>query len=272
MVKNIFIIIFIVFGLNTEFLSQGNLLIYPKRVVFKESDNTQKINLVNSGEEPATYTVKFVQRRMNENGSFTEVNTPGPGQNFADAHLRVYPRTVTLNGGEGQTVLLQRKRNSKMKPGEYRSHLSFISVPKPAPLDNTKKDSLNNNFSTKITTIFGISIPVILRYGAINVSVSINNTKLEPDNILSFSINREGNTSIYGDFLIQYIPEEGKPFTVSEVKGIAVYTTIEKRNIRLKLNKLKNVNLTKGSIRIIFKAPSGTKQEVFTEATLLLNS
>ena len=72
------------------------------------------------------------------------------------------------------------------------------------------------------------------------------------------------------DFLIQYIPEEGEPFSILNSKGVGVYTTIEKRKMTFNLDKTTNIDFNKGSLKVIFKAPSGSIQEVFAEKTLLL--
>ena len=217
------------------------------------------------------FTVSFVQRRMNEDGSVTSITNPDPGEKFATPHLRIYPRRVVLKPGESQIVILQRRRSNNIEDGEYRSHLSFLSLPNITPLKNLtpviEKDSIT--FSTNLTTSFSISIPIILRYGKPNVSSYISDLKLEGTQ-LRFNINRKGNVSIYGDFLIQYIPEEGEPFSILNSKGVGVYTTIEKRKMTFNLDKTTNIDFNKGSLKVIFKAPSGSIQEVFAEKTLLL--
>lgn len=264
----VFLILTGVIGFSTQSMAQGNLLIFPKRIVFKESEVKKNITLVNTGDIVKTYSVNFTQRRMNSDGSFTEIDSPGPGQNFADAHLRVYPRTVTLQPNESQTVILQRKRNGNMADGEYRSHILFMTMPTIQPIETVKKEN-ESGLSTKITTLIGISIPVILRVGEAAVSINISDLKLE-DNILTFNINREGNISIYGDLLFQYTSVNNKPITIGEAKGIAVYTTIKTLNLKYNIGGVKDVNLTEGSLKVIYKAAQGSKQEKFSEATLLL--
>ena len=269
--KTIFFTLFISIFLNSTFLAQGDILITPKRIVFSESDIKRKITLINVGDTESLFTVSFVQRRMNEDGSVTSITNPDPGEKFATPHLRIYPRRVVLKPGESQIVILQRRRSNNIEDGEYRSHLSFLSLPNITPLKNLtpiiEKDTIT--FSTILTTTFSISIPVILRYGEPNVSSYISDLKLEGTQ-LRFNINRKGNVSIYGDFLIQYIPEEGEPFSILNRKGVGVYTTIEKRKMTFNLDKTTNIDLNKGSLKVIYKAPSGSIQEVFAEKTLLL--
>ena len=269
--KTIFFTLFISIFLNSTLLAQGDMLITPKRVVFSQSDIKREITLMNVGDTESLFTVSFVQKRMSEDGTVTKITKPDPGQKFATPHLRIYPRRVVLKPGESQIVMIQRRRSNNIEDGEYRSHLSFLSLPDITPLKGLtsiiEKDSLT--FSTTLTTTFSISIPVILRYGEPNVSSYISDLKLEGTQ-LRFNINRKGNVSIYGDFLIQYIPEEGEPFSILNRNGVGVYTTIEKRKMTFNLDKTTNVDLNKGSLKVTFKAPSGSIQEVFAEKTLLL--
>lgn len=269
--KTIFFTLFISIFLNSTLLAQGDMLITPKRVVFSQSDIKREITLMNVGDTESLFTVSFVQKRMSEDGTVTKITKPDPGQKFATPHLRIYPRRVVLKPGESQIVMIQRRRSNNIEDGEYRSHLSFLSLPDITPLKGLtsiiEKDSLT--FSTTLTTTFSISIPVILRYGEPNVSSYISDLKLEGTQ-LRFNINRKGNVSIYGDFLIQYIPEEGEPFSILNRNGVGVYTTIEKRKMTFNLDKTTNIDLNKGSLKVTFKAPSGSIQEVFAEKTLLL--
>jgi hypothetical protein len=270
MVKNLLIFIFFIsIGLNAKLFAQGTIMIEPKRIVFNKSELKKIITITNTGDIPSVFSVSFEQRSMTEDGNFITITKPEPGQKFADRHLRIYPRRSTLGVGESQVVVLQRRRNNKMENGEYRSHLTFMSSASIAPLEiKSKKDTVA--FSTRITTAFGMSIPIIIRAGEVSVSASITNIKLE-DTLLTFNLNRKGNISIFGDLLIQYIPEQGEPIVIKKSSGFGVYTTIEKRIMKFKLDKIADININKGSIKVIYKAPNGVKQEVYAEETLLLN-
>jgi hypothetical protein len=252
--------------------AQGNLLIEPSRIVFEKSEIKKVITLMNTGDETATYTVSFVQRRMNEDGSFKVITKPDSLDRFADPFLRIYPRQVTLLAGEGQLVMLQRRRNTNMEPGEYRSHLYFRHEIKTEPQVNNENNNSINLFSVKITPIFGISIPIIIRTGKVNVSATLSDLKItnlqEPE--ISFTLNRKGNISIYGDFTVEYFPVKGKPFIVGQKNGIAIYTNINKRYISIKLDKTSEIN-NKGLIKISYISRAGVnKKEVYATENLLL--
>ena len=64
--KKIYLLLLFTFGLlQSEIYAQGDLLITPTRIVFKKEKLKEIINLVNTGETSETYTVSFVERRMN---------------------------------------------------------------------------------------------------------------------------------------------------------------------------------------------------------------
>ena len=80
--KVFFLIILITGLLASSLYAQGDLLITPNRLVFKPNKVKEIINLVNTGSTKETYLVSFVERSMNEDGSFSIVTTPEPGQNL----------------------------------------------------------------------------------------------------------------------------------------------------------------------------------------------
>lgn len=272
--KNNWLLLFLVFYsfFPTKIFSQGDLLITPNRVVFEGRKQKETLNLLNTGIETTTYSISFVQRRMNEDGSFTSIETPDEGQLFADPYLRIYPRTVTLEPGEGQVVMLQFKRKPEMQDGEYRSHLYFRSEKDYTPLGNEKADS-TKTLSVQLIPIFGISIPVIIRLGYnTTVNSGISNLKFEktPEPTLSFKLLRSGDFSIYGNIVIDFIPDNGEPIQIGAVKGVAVYTNITERLMTIKLDS-KLEDLKNGTIRVTYKSKENVKRQVvFAEGELKL--
>ena len=267
-----FILTFILCCYSIKTQAQG-LAIQPTRVVFEERQIKTTIELINTGTKTKTYTVSFVQKSMNENGGFTEITTPGVDQMFSDNLLRIYPRRVTLMPGEGQIVMLQRKRNLTLNDGEYRSHLFFRATTDNNALAEAKSDD-PESIGVSITPLFGFSIPIIIRSGKINVTTTLTDLKITDINAptLSFTVNREGNISIFGDFLVEYLTDKGESFTIAKMSGIAVYTSVKRRFISLKLENTSNLDLTKGSLKLSYinRGNNNKKQEVFGSATLLL--
>lgn len=240
-------------------IAQGDLLVYPKRVMFDGAKRAETLNLSNVGEDTATYTISFVQYRMNENGSFQQISTPDSGQYFSDNNIRFFPRTVTLAPKESQTVKLQLVKSNMLAPGEYRSHIYFRAMAKQNALG--EKDVVKDSgISIKIVPIFGISIPAIIRVGDNDASVSLNNSALSLENdtltVLNTVFNRNGNMSVYGDISVDYISPENVITKVGTAKGMAVYTPTLKRSFKLRLQNNAAVDYSKGKLVISYSDQS----------------
>ena len=68
------------FSLQT--MAQGDLLVTPSRVVFEGTKQKEQLNLLNMGQDTATYTISFVQRRMKEDGSLLPLSNLIQGRCF----------------------------------------------------------------------------------------------------------------------------------------------------------------------------------------------
>ena len=259
---------------TTHGMAQGNLLITPRRVVFEGQKRTQDLNLANTGTDTAKYNVSIIQYRMREDGSFEEITTPEPGQNFADKFLRFFPRTVTLAPNEAQVVKMQLTKTDQLTPGEYRSHVYFRGVPRQTALgtEEVKKDS--TTIGVKLIPIFGITIPVIIRSGESTTKVNLSDLNLEivGDTLprLHFTFNRSGNMSVYGDIAVDYVSPQAVVTQVGTVRGIAVYTPNSVRKFQMDLDKNAKVNYRTGSLKLVYNSQSDTKPEKLAEAGLKL--
>ena len=275
MKKGSLITLFLFYILVFDALGQGSLLVTEKRVVFEGRQKKALINLVNVGNEATTYAVSFTEKRMNEDGSRTTLVEADSGQTFASPFLRIYPRTITLAPGEPQVVMLQFRRTADMHAGEYRSHLWFKQIENQTALgtDNPKTES--NQLSFNITALVGMTIPIIIRTGEIELSVSLDSLKLEFSQdagyYLTFMIRRLGNISVYGNLTAEYIPTRGKPYQLGAKNGTAVYTSIEKRHVSMKLNITPGINLKEGKIKLSYVSRDDAKKKtVFAEKELIL--
>jgi hypothetical protein len=253
--------------------AQGDLLITPRRIVFEGNNNMQEITLANTGNDTARYTVSFLQYRMTEDGAFEQITEPDPGQMFADPYLRYFPRTVTLAPRESQILRMQFRRTPEMASGEYRSHMYFRAVPEEKPLGEEDRPEDSTAIGIRLTPIFGISIPVIVRVGEVNCTITLTEINLNRQGempMLSLAFNRAGNMSVYGDLIVEHVSPEGKTTQVGVVRGIGVYTPNLVRRFSMELRDAKEVNLSQGKLVIKFISPSETKPQVFAESVLPL--
>lgn len=237
-------------------LAQGDLLITPKRIVFDGSKRVEEINLANIGKDTATYSISFVQYKMDENGRFENISDEDTTVKFAHKNLRFFPRTVTLGPNEAQSVKVQLLKANELSTGEYRSHLYFRAMPTTRALGEEEKQNADSNISVKITPVFGISIPVIIRMGETTVSSSFSNARIVWDKsgeaALDIALNRTGNISSYGDITVNYIAPDNKATQIVYMRGLAVYLPNSKRNLHLPLAKPPGIDYKSGRLQIIF--------------------
>jgi hypothetical protein len=252
--------------------AQGDVQIYPKRILFDGSKRAQELSIANSGKDTARYTISVIQIRMKDDGSFETIDRPYEGQNFADKNFRFFPRTVVLAPNEAQTVKIQLLKFSELPGGEYRSHLYFRAEAEKKPLG---QDSTGNKSSIEVRIVptYGISIPVIIRSGEPSTEISVSQVQFswEKDTIpvLNFDLNRSGNMSVYGDIKVDYLSTEGKETRVCSVKGMSLYAPNSVRHFRLPLQKRPDINFKKGSLHIVYTDVSGPVQKVAQQQIFL---
>ncbi len=270
---------FVLFGLLILFsgkaLAQGNLLIFPKRVVFDGSKRSQAINLSNIGKDTARYNISYINIRMREDGGFEKITQPDTGQYFADPYIRFFPRRVVLKPNESQVVKLQLTKTSQLKEGEYRSHLYFSAVPVVKPLGEEEiQEKDTTGISVRLIPAFGISIANIIRRGKSTTEVSLSNLSFEEFNdtipIIKMEFHRTGNMSVYGDLVVRHISSDGKKTVVGKINGFAVYTPGNLRKCKIELKKTEEVDYHEGKLVVTYSTQPDAKNKKLAEAELAL--
>ena len=255
-------------------MAQGGLRITPRRVIFDGTKNTQQLNLANTGQDTASFAVSFIQYRMKENGSFEQITEADSGQYFADNYLRMYPRSVTLGPGEAQLIKVQLKNYRKLDNGEYRSHIYFRSITNTKPWGEEDKQVDTTSLSVRLTPIFGISIPAIIRKGKSDTEVVLTDLSVSMLNdttpVLNIKLNRSGNMSVYGDIEVDYVSGDSKTTQAGLVRGLAVYTPNTVRYFQLKLDN--GIDYNKGKLHIVYKTKSDLKMKTLAEEKLILQN
>ena len=239
----------------------GQLMVSPTRVVFEGSERTKQVNLINNGSETGRFRISFVRRKMTEDGKFEEIAENEPGM-FSDEFVRFSPRQVTLQPGQSQTVRLMLRKKSDMPDGEYRSHMLFQSLPDPATSDisDLARDN-TKGLSVQLIPVIGITIPVIIRQGQLESTVTLSDFQIKQANTvrssstLSLKINREGNRSAYGDFRVNFTPKGGTAVTVGQINGVAIYTPLRSRTVEIRLQTPSGFSLSNGELHITYLEP-----------------
>ncbi|OEY65264.1 molecular chaperone [Marinobacter sp. X15-166B] len=254
----------------------ADLMLYPTRLVLEGNQRTTQIELINNGSQPATYRISLVNKRMGEAGGFTNIDTPLPGEQFADTLLRYSPRQVTLAPGTGQTVRIMVRKPANLAAGEYRSHLLFSKQPDAEGQSNIETlDHADDSIGVKITMLVGASVPVIVRHGNTQAQVTLTQLALEPGRgdtppVLAFQLERSGNQSVYGDLAVSFTPQGGIEQVIARANGVAVYTPNPLRRASLELNPAAGVPLRAGVLRVTYREQAKDGGKLMAEASLPL--
>lgn len=236
----------------------GDLLVAPTRLVFEGNRRSAEVTLVNVGPAAATYRISLIHLVMNEAGELEEVEEPPPGTRIADPLLRFSPRQVRLEPNIAQTVRIQLRKPAELEPGEYRSHMLFRAVPPPDALVPEPQEQENaTGLSIRLIPIYGVSIPVIIRHQTSDGAASLSDLELLPPadrfpgGTLSLRIARTGEESVYGNLKVVHRSPAGEN-EIGFVGGVAVYTPIAFRSIRIPLRPVEGTDLRRGVLVVTY--------------------
>jgi len=245
--------------LISDCLAGSNLLVTPTRIVFEKRDRTAQVTVVNTGDETGTYRIELVNKRMTDSGSFENVEKPEPGELFADKMLRYSPRQVILEPGKSQIVRFSLRKSKNLEAGEYRSHVLFKAIPKDAG-SNIASLEKSDKLSIKLTPIVSISIPAIVRHGDTKASVKLSSVEFMPPDksmkhpSLFIRFDREGNQSVYGDLLAEFVLKDGTSSVLAQANGIAVYVPNSSRTFRMALTNVPaGLDLKSGVVKVFYR-------------------
>lgn len=238
----------------------GDLMVAPTRVIFEGRTRASEITLVNRGRAKTTYRASFVEMDMTESGE-VQRRPKREGETTASDLVRFAPRQVELAPGESQTIRIQLRKPTSLPAGEYRSHLVFHGLPANEPVSIPGMSEGGKNLNVDLKTIFGVSIPVLVRHLETDTQVSLSGLKLEtlptptePKGVptLSFRLHQKGNRAAYGDLQIHFVDEKGKETLVGEAKGAAIYPNVESRLVKIALLHNRETQLKKGRLRLSY--------------------
>ncbi len=241
----------------TSAQAAGDLLVAPTRVVLSGGGATEVI-LSNIGDTPATYRISLELRRMTPEGDLDDV--PDSAATEADkaalAMVRYAPRRITLQPNQPQSIRVSARPGAELPDGEYRVHLLFRAIPDAAPAAQAIEQPGAPGLSIRLTPIYGITIPLIVRKGQLQASAAIANPRVEQRdgvNFLKVDLQRSGTRSVYGDITLG--PRGGKP--VYSAKGFAVYPELAARTVTLQLAPEEAAKLH-GPMHIEYREPADT--------------
>jgi len=253
----------------------GDLLVAPTRVVLEGRDRSAEVSLINIGAQAATYRISFVHMAMTDSGDLKEVEKPS-GTITAEDLVRYSPRQITLEPNVAQVVRMQLRKPAGLPDGEYRAHMLFRAVPREDAVPQRSVEEPREttpSFSIKLTPIYGVSIPVIVRSGQTSAKAEITDVRLRrPDKegdvpVLECRIHRNGNQSIYGNLTVAFAPAGGPSRVVGAVNGVAVYVPNPFRILQVPLQAPPGTALQRGRLVVAF-SKAQQNGERLADATL----
>ncbi|HZG33424.1 MAG TPA: molecular chaperone, partial [Sphingopyxis sp.] len=157
----------------------GDLLVAPTRIVLDGSRGTEVV-LNNIGSTPATYRISLEIKRMTAAGGLDEIAEADASdtEKAALAMISFSPRRVVLPPNQPQVIRVGVRVPEGTPEGEYRAHMLFRAVPDAAPATDGAK-AASGGVSIALTPIYGITIPVIVRVGALSATASIGAARVE---------------------------------------------------------------------------------------------
>jgi len=209
----------------------GDLLVAPTRVVL-DGRKGGEIILNNIGDEPATYRVSVEFRRMTKDGDLVDVTTPSATDKAAEDMIVYAPRKVTLAPHEPQAIRIAARPPQGLPDGEYRVHMLFRAIPPATPVVQADAEK-PKGVQFKLTPIYGVTIPLIIRLGNLQASAGITNVQLEKKGdteAVGLDLTRTGSRSTFGEVRVM---KAGFKDPIAVQKGVAVYTEVGQRHVSI---------------------------------------
>ncbi len=267
----------------------ANLNINPKRLAFDRLGKSAAIYVFNQGGSAGAFDVKLIDRVMLPDGQIIPVSEAETRPELKDLVARlksamgmvvVTPRRVNLAGNVGQTLRIRAGASGDVAAGEYRTHLTVTAIP-PADIGVTAEQAAaqrEGQLSFRVNSVLGLSIPVIIRVGPIDVRAGLEKAKLSVEDILTtpgkppvrtgvltFDLVRVGANSLFGDLEIRGAKERGDKEPLGAVRGIGVYTEIDRRFVKIALRR---VPAAGEQIEIVFRDDDTSPGKQLSKVTI----
>lgn len=218
----------------------ADLNISPRRVTFDETGRSASVYVFNQGDAPASYTIALVDRVMQPDGQIVaaaDVPQNPLGQSASD-FIQYTPRRFTLQPRESQVVRIRVRPPASGAAHEYRTHLTVTALP-PEDVGFTVDQAASGgseDISLQVVALFSVSIPLILREGAVDARAGLEAVSRlpvsegAPNGALQLDLVRLGANSVYGDVEV-YAGSGRDARLVAAVRGVAVYPEIRRRTV-----------------------------------------
>ena len=210
----------------------GDLLVAPTRIVL-DGRKGAEIILNNIGDETATYRLSVEFRRMTADGGLEDVAQPTREDEVARDMIVYAPRRVTLAPRQPHSIRISARPPAGLPDGEYRVHLLFRAIPPATPVVASGEPAKGLSFA--LIPVYGVTIPVIVRLGNLQVKAGIANVRLEHKDgkaMVALDLSRSGDRSTFGEVRVL---KAGVKDPIAVQRAVAVYKEIGTRSVEIPL-------------------------------------
>jgi hypothetical protein len=194
-----------------------------------------EIILNNIGEEPATYRVSVVFRRMTEDGGLLDVEQLTAEDQAAEDMIVYAPRRIVLAPHQPQAIRIRATPPQGLADGEYRVHMLFRAIPPATPVAAAAGEP-EKGLRFQLTPVYGVTIPVIVRLGNLQATAGIANVQLEKKDgkaFVALDLSRSGQRSTFGEVRVL---RAGARSPIGVQKAVAIYKEIGRRHVSVPLD------------------------------------
>jgi hypothetical protein len=209
----------------------GDLLVAPTRLVLDGRKGAEVV-LNNIGDEPATYRISVELRRMTPDGGLVEVDQPTAEDKVAQEMISYAPRRVTLAPRQPQSIRVSARAPQGLPDGEYRVHMLFRAIPPARPVSAAPEEP-GKGLRFALIPVYGVTIPVIVRFGNLQAKAGIANVHLETRDgkaAVALDLSRSGDRSTFGEVRV-FKPGVKDPIAIQ--KAVAVYKEVTTRKVSI---------------------------------------
>ena len=243
----------------------GDLLVAPTRIILDGRRGTEVI-LNNIGDDVATYRVSVELKRMKADGTLEMVTEPTARESAAQAMILYAPRKVTLPPNQPQSIRITARAPQGLADGEYRVHLLFRAIPESRPVT---VPAPSQGVSFRLTPVYGVTIPVIVRLGNLSATAAIANVAKDVEGgkpVIALDLSRVGDRSTFGELRVM---KQGVAEPIAIAGGIALYTEVDRRRVTIPIDARFAAQATGPvTVEYIERTPTGLVTLATTSAVL----
>ncbi len=264
LLTNAFLVTIIVLSYLPQ-IAEARVDIVPRRVVIEPRDRSGEVTILNIFDKPGLYRISTLHYHQNEDGTYEKLDAPNSEFFNPDEHVRISPKQFEVSPGGRQKIRISVRKPDALPDGEYRFHLVATRYDTLSQ-EEAEKNNPSGNVTVSMKMNLGVSIPIVIRHGDVNVETEIKDISYNPQGQaksvnsvageLQMTVTRDGNIGTLGS-IRAYLNGD----RIGALSNLNVFTDVEKRIIHIPL---KVDPRGKGKINIVYSDDDGN---IFNETT-----